>query len=33
MAGGQDQILLFLASQAYFVSVALSAVSAISAVK
>jgi len=33
MAGGQDQILLFLASRAHFESVALSAVSAICAVK
>ena len=33
MAGGQDQILLFLGSPAYFESVALSAFSAISAVK
>jgi hypothetical protein len=33
MAGGQDQTLLFLPSQAYFESVAHSAVSANSAVK
>jgi len=33
MAGGQDQIVLFLASQAHFESLAPSAVSAISAVK
>ena len=33
MAGEQDQILLFLASQAYLESAALSAVSATSAVK
>jgi len=33
MAVGHDQILLFLASQVYFESVALSAVSAFSAVK
>jgi hypothetical protein len=33
MAGGHDQILVFLASRAYSESVATSAVSAISAVK